>query len=325
MAVQQVTVGADEADVRLDRWFRRHYPGLSHGALEKLLRTGQVRLDGRRARAAQRLRAGEILRLPPQMAMAVKPRPMRTTPDPARAAYLRELILFEDADVVAINKPAGLAVQGGTGIRESLDDWLPFLAREGGGRPKLVHRLDRETSGVLIIARTALAATKLTEAFRLHTAKKVYWALTLGVPKPLAGEMVHRLMKEGEQMVVRDHADAQRAETAYRVLDHAGRVAALVALAPKTGRTHQLRVQLAAMNCPILGDPVYAEPKAEAAAAFHESGAQKGMHLHALRLTVPHPRKGVIAVEAPVPKAFRQSLSALSLNGDTAARVEDEA
>ncbi len=298
---QMQKVEADEAGIRLDRWFKRHFPGLGHGQLEKLIRTGQIRVEGKRGSASTRLEAGQDIRIPPQV---LETPPASKAKQSARdAGDLKKMILFEDDDVLVLNKPAGLAVQGGTGLKSSIDHLLASWADDKRGKPKLVHRLDRDTSGVLLIARTPFAAAKLTESFRRRETRKIYWGLTLGVPKPLTGRIEASLVRAGEKMIVADgkidekEQGAKKATTLYQVVDHARSQAAFVALWPVTGRTHQLRVHMAHIGAPLLGDRLYGVPTPE---GFPATGIGKGLHLHARRLMIPHPRKGMIDVLAPL-------------------------
>lgn len=306
------TVSGDEDGLRIDRWFKRHFAGLTHGQLQKWLRKGLVRLDGKRVDSSDRVAAGQILRLPPFLVTGEgfdapltkgAGRPVR---DPAK---LKAMILYEDDDVIALNKPAGLAVQGGTGLKENLDDSLMALSLDGVTRPKLVHRLDRETSGVLLIARNDFAAAKLAASFRHRETQKIYWALTIGVPKPHRGLIDAPLIKGGHKMRVADRDDEQdevkSAQTLYQVVENARKMAAFVALWPLTGRTHQLRVHLAHLNTPIYGDPLYMTAEQEALLPVPDLG--KGLHLHARRLIIPHPRRGIIDVTAPLGPTMRQS------------------
>ncbi|MFC7331548.1 RluA family pseudouridine synthase [Rhodocista pekingensis] len=306
--VETRLVGDDEGEVRLDRWFKRHYPLLSHIQLQKLLRTGQVRVDGKRAEASTRLLPGQSVRIPPLPDApppdAVRPK-ARPEVDERAAKELRARVLFRDHDVIVLDKPAGLATQGGTNQVKHLDAMLDALKFEAEGRPKLVHRLDKDTSGCLVLARSAAAAAKLTAAFRSREARKIYWAVTVGVPKPMKGRIDLPVAKEagtrGERMTV-DEDEGVHAITYYTVLEHAHKQAAFVALWPRTGRTHQLRVHMAALGTPILGDGKYAGQ-----GAFLEGAGElpRQLHLHARRIILPHPRGGVIDVTAPLPKHMR--------------------
>lgn len=299
------TVGADEGELRLDRWFRRHFPTLGHGQLEKLLRTGQVRIDGKRAKASSRLEPGQTVRVPP-LPDAPPPQPARrATMSEAEVRALQALVLHRDRDVIAINKPAGLAVQGGTETHKHLDAMLDALRFDADERPRLVHRLDKDTSGVLVLARSAWAAARLAETFRGgpgrgKSARKYYWAVTVGVPKIHQGRIDLALAKEttarGER-VAADGEDGKRATTLYSVVENAHRQAAWVALWPLTGRTHQLRVHLAEIGTPILGDGKYGGQGAFLAG----TGMRSKLHLHARRLILPHPRGGTVDVTAPLP------------------------
>ncbi|MGE4351650.1 MAG: RluA family pseudouridine synthase [Bdellovibrionales bacterium] len=314
-------VQTDEAGIRLDRWFKRHFPQITHGQLQKWLRTGQVRLDGKRCESSARLEEGQKLRLPPQLfSDPALTKQEKAGKKPVRnEGKLKSLILYEDDDVVAINKPAGLAVQGGTGLKENLDDSLMVFSRDGETRPKLVHRLDRETSGVLLIARNDFAASRLTAAFRERTTQKIYWALTSGVPNPPEGRIDAPLLKKGQIMAVADPQDerendsAKRALSLYQVLDSLPGQAAFVALWPLTGRTHQLRVHMAHIGTPIWGDPLY-QTTDEAPIDLSNLNLGSGLHLHARQLIIPHPRKGMIDVTAPLGPRLQQTWRALGFS-----------
>lgn len=301
--IENVEVSADDDDIRLDRWFRRHYPGLKHGALEKLLRTGQIRVDGKRAKASLRLSGGQELRIPPQVTMPVdesRPREVRK-PGAGEAEFVQSLVVYRDDDVIALNKPAGLAVQGGTKTTRHLDamlDALRFGARE---RPKLVHRLDRDTSGVLLLARSAKAAARLGKAFQGRNVRKIYWALVAGVPSMEQGRIDMPLGKlagpRGERMMA-DRDEGKKAVTLYSVIEAAGKAASWLALWPLTGRTHQLRVHCAAIGHPVAGDGKYGGE----AAFLPAEGVAGKLHLHARELRLPHPSgKGEIHVVADLP------------------------
>ncbi|MDD4617303.1 MAG: RluA family pseudouridine synthase [Alphaproteobacteria bacterium] len=304
--IQISTVTEDEAGIRLDRWFKRHFPSLGHGPLQKLLRTGQVRVAGKRAESSTRLESGQEIRLPPSLMGENAEKKLEKKQSARDANDLKKLVLFEDGDVLVLNKPAGLAVQGGTGLRTSVDDMLASYASEKQGRPKLVHRLDRDTSGVLLIAKTPFAAARLTEAFRRKETRKIYWAVTVGVPHPNEGRIEASLVKRGEVMTVaaKDDEEAKSAISLYETLDRAKDQSAFVALRPLTGRTHQLRVHMAHIGTPLLGDRLYGKPSLQ---GFPAEELGKGLHLHARRLIIPHPRKGVIDVTAPLPAEMKKT------------------
>jgi 23S rRNA pseudouridine955/2504/2580 synthase len=269
-----------------------------------MLRTGQIRVSGKRAETSTRLEAGQDIRVPPQV---VESPQIETTKKSERDANdLKKLILFEDEDVMVLNKPAGLAVQGGTGLRESIDDMLHALSDQKNGRPKLVHRLDRDTSGVLLVAKTVFAASRLAESFRHRDTQKIYWGITLGIPKPEKGRIEVALVKRGESMMVatKKDDDAKSAVTVYQNMERALSQAAFVALWPITGRTHQLRVHMEYIGTPLLGDKVYGK---EMPLSMPRDDLGKGLHLHARRLIIPHPRRGVIDVVAPLGSEMRKT------------------
>ncbi len=295
--VKTLYVDAGEDGVRLDRWFKRRWPHVSHIQVQKLARSGQIRVDGGRAKADQRLSAGSQVRVPP---LPDAPSPdERKTISPRDAAYARSLVLYEDDEVLALNKPAGLAVQGGTKTTQHVDRLLSAWG-EGLNRPRLVHRLDRDTSGVLLLGKTPGAAARLSGAFAKRRAKKTYWAIVVGAPKPAEGVIEIPLVKKGvgdrELVVPADPKDprADPAETEYVTVSRAAHRATWLALRPHTGRTHQLRVHMKAIGHPILGDPKYAD---EASIAL--SGRLK-LQLHARRIELPHPSAGTLIIEAPI-------------------------
>jgi len=297
--VKTVTVAADDADTRVDRWFKRHYPGLPISRVNKLLRTGQVRVDGKRAKANQRLEAGQAIRVPPLPDDATAPdarakAATATDPDPDALAALRDAVLHVDDWVLALNKPAGIASQGGTHVTTSVDGLSEHLRFGAPARPKLVHRLDKDTTGVLLLGRSAEAANRLTRAFQSKDARKVYWALTAGVPKPSAGRITRPLakLKRGGGEKMGEDPNGKPAETAYRVVATAKPGIAKpgiawVALSPLTGRTHQLRAHMALAGTPILGDGKYG-----GRAAFPADLDVRQLHLHAREIGLPHPDDG---------------------------------
>ena len=317
--VQMRAVSGDEAGLRLDRWFQRHFPELGHGALQKLLRTGQVRVDGKRVEGKDRVEPGQIIRLPPGVTAAPPPKPREIpTLSDRDAAEIRSLVIHKDDQVIVLNKPPGLAVQGGTGTERHVDGMLDALRFGFEERPRLVHRLDKDTSGLLLIARTGQAAKRLGESFRDRETEKLYWAVVVGVPPKAEGAIDLPLAKRpgarDRELMQVDHENGQKALTHFRVLDRAARRAALLALWPRTGRTHQLRVHCAAMGCPILGDGKYGGEEALLATVADA----RRLHLHARRLALPHPSgKGELVIDAQLPPHFRRTVEAFgfSLSG----------
>ncbi len=303
MAVEQRTIAADDADQRLDRWFKKHFPTLGHGRLEKLLRTGQVRVDGKRVKASDRLEAGQVIRIPP-MDLTPAPKPAARPVDERAAKDLRARVLHKDAEVLVIDKPAGLAVQGGTGTDRHLDGLLDALKFDAKERPRLVHRLDRDTSGVLVLARTAEAARWLGDAFKGRDTDKVYWAVVAGVPKIRQGTIDLKLAKlpgkAGERVVV-DEREGKKAITDYAVVEDIKGVASWLALKPITGRTHQLRAHLEAIGHPILGDGKYGGKSAH----LDIADAPKQLQLHARSIALTRPNGKKLQVEAPLPSHMK--------------------
>jgi 23S rRNA pseudouridine955/2504/2580 synthase len=300
--VRTLYVDAGEEGVRLDRWFKRRWPHLSHIQIQKLARSGQIRVDGARVKPETRLAAGSQVRVPP---LPDAPHPSEAKRlDPRDAAFVRSLVIYEDEEVLALNKPSGLAVQGGTKTSRHIDRLLGAWG-EGLERPRLVHRLDRDTSGVLVLGKTPGAAAKLAGAFARRRTQKIYWALVAGLPKPQEGVLELPLVKRGvgdrEMVVPADPKDpkAESAETEFVMLAHAGREVAWMALWPHTGRTHQLRAHMLAMGHPILGDPKY---KTDASAGLAQG---LKLQLHARRLAIPHPSRGTLILEAPLSPEMR--------------------
>jgi 23S rRNA pseudouridine955/2504/2580 synthase len=299
-------VAADEGETRLDRWFRRHYPALTQGALQKMLRTGQVRVDGKRAEANTRLLPGQEIRIPP-MPDAPAPKAEKAV-DPRDAKALEAMVIHRDDQLLVLDKPHGLPVQGGPGIAKHLDGMLDALRFGAEERPRLVHRLDKDTSGVLVLARTVAAAGKLAAAFRGRDVQKTYWAITVGEPTPPAGRIDLPLVRQGgprgERTAPAEGKEGARAVTDFRTLDAVRRRAAWLELSPITGRTHQLRVHTAeALGCPILGDGKYG------GAAAHMDGLPGLLHLHARALRLPHPAGGVLEVAAPLPPHMKETFA----------------
>ena len=326
MAVELRTITDDEAEIRLDRWFRRHFPGLTQAAIQKLCRTGQVRVDGKRAEAATRLASGQAVRVPPLPAgPPPKPAPAQAA-DPALRRELEAMVLYRDPQVIVLDKPFGLPVQGGPGIARHLDGMLDGLRDEGGPRPRLVHRLDRDTSGVLVLARTPGVAAKLASAFRGRAVRKTYWAVVAGRPVPVEGRIDLPLLKyagaRGERSIpaARDDDEAQRAVTDYRTLDNAGQKLAWLELNPVTGRTHQLRVHCVALGTPIVGDRKYHEPDQNGAGNAVIEGLPEKLHLHARALDLPHPDGGRLTVEAALPPHMRETFRTLGFQARAAAK-----
>jgi 23S rRNA pseudouridine955/2504/2580 synthase len=312
--VETVTVRPEDGAGRLDRWFKRHYPGLSHGRLEKLLRTGQIRVDGKRARAGDAIAPGQAIRVPPLPDTPAPSSSARPQARPQDVALLRDAVLYRDDWAIAVNKPVGLAVQGGTNTERHVDALLDGLRFDSKERPRLVHRLDKDTSGVLLIARTAAAAAFFTRAFRDKTTRKVYWAVVVGLPKLRQGRIDLALAKTGGAGHERVQADegGKSAVTYYTVVDHAATRASWLALLPVTGRTHQLRAHCAEIGTPILGDGKYGGSGAQipGGAASHQ------LHLHARSLAIPHPQGGTLSVTAPLPPHMRRMWEFFGFDAD---------
>jgi 23S rRNA pseudouridine955/2504/2580 synthase len=325
--VQRVAVGPDEAEQRLDRWFRRRFPQVTQGRLEKLCRKGEVRVDGGRVKASTRIRPGQVVRVPPLPEGAPAPVAREPAVPAAEARALADAVLYRDDHMLVLNKPAGLAVQGGSGQRRHLGDLLAALRFGRDDDPRLVHRLDKDTSGLLVLARTGAAAVALAKLFRSRAVEKIYFAAVAGRPEPPRGTIRYGLVKagagggggaEGEKMrlVLPDEVTAtpgaKHAVTEYRVIEQAGNRAAWVALKPVTGRTHQLRAHMAALGCPIAGDGKYGGRGQENLGAGWGAGLggalSRKLHLHAARLGFPHPADGrPMAFAAPLPEHMARS------------------
>jgi 23S rRNA pseudouridine955/2504/2580 synthase len=316
-AVQTVTVTPDENGMRVDRFFESRFPGLSFSHIQRIIRKGEVRLDGKRTQPKDRLEAGQAVRIPPLKLEAPKVRD--DAPQAMRdREFIRSITLSEDDDVLVLNKPAGLAVQGGSGISQNIDAMLEALRGNyaDAQRPRLVHRLDKDTAGCLLVAKTRFAAAALAKTFRTRSARKIYWALVAGVPKPKQGRVSTYLAKQEEEedsyMRIAKHGDkdAVHAVTYYAVVETAAQKVAWISLKPVTGRTHQLRAHMAHVGNPILGDPKYFNIENWEL----PGGIEKKLHLLARRIVVPHPRGGTIDITAPLPPHMQHSWDLLGFD-----------
>jgi 23S rRNA pseudouridine955/2504/2580 synthase len=310
--VETITIAAEEGEVRLDRWFHRHFPHLTQGQIGKMIRTGQVRVDGARAKENDRVRPGQTVRVPPLP--EEKERAERITITAEEIAFVRGLVIFKDDDVLVLNKPAGLPVQGGMKTGRHLDLLMDGLKFEHDAKPKLVHRLDRDTSGCLVLARTPRAAAAMAKSFKSRETTKIYWAVVLGCPRPAEGEIRGWLKKstgplDGDREMVRQakhgEKDALFAITEYVTISEAYPRASWMALKPITGRTHQLRFHMAGIGHAILGDPKYKCDR-ETPGALSER-----LHLHARAIEIPHPVKGLVRAIAPLPPHMKKTFDSL--------------
>jgi len=323
--VQTVVVTADENNMRVDRFLDARFPGLSFSHIQRIVRKGELRVNGKRADSKDRLEEGQSVRIPPLRLEAPKVAGHLSEAENKTLQALREMTLFEDADVLVLNKPAGLAVQGGSGTTRHVDQMLEVMRDAKGQKPRLVHRLDKETAGCLLVAKTRFAATALTGSFRHRSARKIYWALVAGVPKPKQGRISTYLAREeGDDdtvMRVAAHGDegASHAVTYYAVVETSAQKLAWVSLKPVTGRTHQLRAHMAHINHAIVGDPKYFNKENWE----FPGGLQKRLHLLARRIVIPHPRGGTIDVTAPLPPHMLQSWNLLALEADRFDPIEN--
>jgi 23S rRNA pseudouridine955/2504/2580 synthase len=314
--VQKIVVSADESGMRVDRFLEARFPRLAFSHIQRIIRKGELRVNGKRAQPSQRLESGQAVRVPPLQLAQDKPSTHASEADEKTRDFLKSIMLYKDADVLVLNKPMGLAVQGGSGTTRHLDGMLAVMRDAQGQRPRLVHRLDKDTAGCLLVAKTRFAASALAKSFRSRAARKIYWALVAGVPKPRQGRVSTFLAKderEGDSIMrIARHgeAGASHAVTYYAVVDTAARQLAWLSLKPVTGRTHQLRAHMAHIGHPIVGDPKYFVKENWEL----PGGMQNRLHLLARRLVIPHPRGGTIDVSAPLPPHMAQSWNLLGLD-----------
>jgi 23S rRNA pseudouridine955/2504/2580 synthase len=315
--VQTFTVTSDENNMRVDRFFEARFPGLSFSHIQRIIRKGEVRVNGKRTQPKARLEAGQAVRVPPLK--LEPPKPHDDAPEAQKdRAFLKGITLYEDDDVMVLNKPMGLAVQGGSGTVRHVDGMLGALRgpHPDAQRPRLVHRLDKDTAGCLLVAKTRFAAAALSKSFRSRSARKIYWALVAGVPRPHQGRISTFLAKEERVedsfMRVAKHGekDAVHAVTYYAVVETSAQKLAWVSLKPVTGRTHQLRAHANFIGHPIVGDPKYFQIENWEL----PGGLQDKLHLLARRIVVPHPRGGTIDVSAPLPPHMQQTWNLLGFD-----------
>ncbi|MCP4070572.1 MAG: RluA family pseudouridine synthase [Hyphomicrobiales bacterium] len=326
-------VDADEAGMRLDRWFKLHYSGLAFGQLQKLLRSGQIRINSGRVKSDTRIATGQLIRIPPMLnrlgnqdsGKFGKHLTSNTIRDRHDVDVLQAMLLHEDDKVFVFDKPAGLAVQGGSGLNRHIDKMLESMRSKKGEKPRLVHRLDRETSGVLVVAKTRGAAAALTKSFRHRETRKTYWAICKGVPRKKQGGISEYMVKEhtadGDRMRIARHGErgADHSQTNYRVVEQSGQNLSWLELQPISGRTHQLRVHTAHIGFPIIGDSKYFNIENWAL----PGGIQNRLHLHARNIKIPHPSGGILDITAPLPQHMVQTFNLLGFEEASAEEKEE--
>lgn len=322
---RQFQVSPEDDGIRLDRWFRRNMADVSFATVSRWARTGQLRLDGARVGPGDRIAAGQVIRVPPlESALPTGARAERQRPQLSeeQESFAQGLVIHRDPQAIVINKPPGLATQGGTRTHDHVDGLTDALMYERDDRPRLVHRLDKDTSGVLLLARSARSAAFFAKSFASRTARKVYWAIVMGVPSIDDGTIDLPLAKQpgtgGEKMHV-DEKDGAPSRTRYRVIERAGNRAAWVELQPYTGRTHQLRVHMAAIGHPIVGDGKYGGKE-----AFLTGSISRKLHLHARRLRIDHPDGSPLDIRADIPAHFAETLASLGFDLDAGDLLLDE-
>lgn len=300
-----VKIKPEDDGIRLNRWFLKEYPSLTLGRLQKLLRTKQIKVDGKKAEANTRLSAGQELRLPPlDNEKAVKNPAVVSKSD---TDFIKSMVIFKDDNIIVLNKPSGLAVQGGTNTDRHIDGMLEALKFENSEKPKLVHRIDKDTSGILVLARNRRYAELLTKAFREHMLQKTYLVLAIGNLKNPEGEIKIALDKVGEKMEPSD--EGKKAVTRFKVLDTAGEKFTLLTAEPLTGRTHQIRAHMECAGCPILGDSKYF---GQTRKRFPELSSK--LHLHAYKIDLSPVYNKKLVVKAPLPDYFKNDINFLGLN-----------
>ncbi len=332
--VQHIEVAEGAAEQRLDRWLKRMFPQVSQGRIEKMCRKGDLRVDKGRVKASTRLQVGQVVRVPPlpDADSRAEKKTVVLVSD-ADAEMIRSCVIYRDDDVIVLNKLPGLPVQGGSGHLRHVDGMAEALKFGNDAKPKLVHRLDKDTSGVFVMARNGRAAAGLAKSFQSRATRKIYWALVAGCPQPRLGTVSYGLLKEsghgpygaGEKMIcihprdVEDTYGAKRATSDYAVIEAVGKRAAWLALVPITGRTHQLRAHMAEIGHPVIGDGKYGTNsqvnEGDGWGAQLGGSVSRKMHLHARSLTIEHPvSKARLHFTAPLPEHMAHTWDFLGFN-----------